>query len=85
MLAYLFFVLQILQNIIFIPLRYINFYYFAYFYLFYLFYYMNVLLLLIYIYIQGEPSESITSNNSFGWPGIKKSFILKLYGFKRGV
>jgi len=27
------------------------------------------------INIQGESSESITSNNSFGWPGIEKSFI----------
>jgi len=25
--------------------------------------------------IQGESSESITSNNSFGWPDIEKSFI----------
>jgi len=25
--------------------------------------------------VQGEPSESITSNNSFRWPGIEKSFI----------
>jgi len=32
--------------------------------------------------IQGESFESITSNNSFGWPDIEKSFIQKLYGFE---